>query len=279
MKKGLKKFAAGLLLACLAAYLLALGALFTFQRDLLYFPKLQTVDPAGTAAAEMRVVHVETADGFRPLGWYAPPPVKGSPVILLFHGNAGAVHYFAKRARMFLDAGYGVMLAGYRYNAGAGGTPSEEGLLADGRAAVAFLRAKGIPEKRIVAYGQSLGTGVATAMAVEYDVAGLILEMPYSSVADVAQDRYWVFPVRLLVLDPFDSEARITRVRAPILILHGEEDTTIPVKFARKLYAAAPEPKEAHFFAGGNHGNLYRLGAGKIVLKFLARRVASASGG
>jgi len=274
MKPVLKKLAAGLLLACLATYLLALGALFAFQRDLLYHPKQQIVDPARTDAPEMQVVHVETADGFRPLGWYAPPPNKGRPVILLFHGNAGAVHYFARRARLFLDAGYGVMLAGYRYNAGAGGSPSEEGLLADGRAAVAFLRIRGIPERRIVAYGQSLGTGIATAMAAEYDLAGLILEMPYSSIADVAQDRYWMFPVRLLVLDPFDSQARIGKVRAPILLMHGEQDRTIPVKFARRLFAAAPDPKEAHFFPGGNHSNLYSLGAARVVLNFLAQRVA-----
>jgi fermentation-respiration switch protein FrsA (DUF1100 family) len=274
----LKKITAALLLTAFAVYLFLLGALFIFQRDMMYHPKQQTVDPARTAAPEMQVVRVETADGFRPLAWYAPPPVKGRPVVLLFHGNAGAVHFHARRARMLLDAGYGVMLAGYRYNAGAGGTPSEEGLLADGRAAFEFLRGRGVPEGRVVVYGESLGSGVAVAMAVEFGVGGVILDMPYSSIADLAQDQYWMFPVRWLVLDRFESEARIGKVRAPIMIIHGEADTLIPVKFARKLYEAAPEPKEGHFIPGGTHGNLYRLGAGRLVLDFLGRRVAGAPG-
>jgi fermentation-respiration switch protein FrsA (DUF1100 family) len=170
-----------------------------------------------------------------------------------------------------MKAGYGVLLAGYRYNAGAGGEPSEDGLLADGRAAVEFVIAQGYDPDRLVFYGESLGSGVATAMAVEYGAAALVLEMPYSSVADVAQDRYWYLPVRWLVKDQFDSVSRIGGLRAPVLIVHGEDDPVIPAWTARKLLDAAPEPKEGHFIDNGTHGNLYRLGAGQLVLEFLER--------
>jgi fermentation-respiration switch protein FrsA (DUF1100 family) len=277
MSRVLRKIAAALLVTGVAIYLLLLGALFFYQRDMLYHPNPRVGDPGGSVAPEMRAVRVNTADGLRPLAWYAPPPRSDRPVIVYFHGNGGTVAGRAPRARMFLDAGYGVLLAGYRYNAGGGGSPSEEGLIADGRAAVAYLRAQGIPERRIVLYGESLGTGVAVAVAAEYPVAALVLDMPYSSIADVAQETYWFFPVRWLVLDTFDSRSRIGAVHAPILMFHGEDDTLIPVRFARRLYEAAPAPKEGHFIPGGTHGNLYRLGAGKLVLDFLERRVVRAA--
>jgi fermentation-respiration switch protein FrsA (DUF1100 family) len=110
-------------------------------------------------------------------------------------------------------------------------------------------------------------------MAAEYPAAALVLDSAYSSIADVAQAHYWYLPVRWLVKDRFDSIVRMGAVRSPVLIVHGEDDRTIPAWSARKLLAATPQPKEAHFLPRGNHGNLYRLGAGDLVLDFLARNV------
>ena len=148
--------------------------------------------------------------------------------------------------------------------------------MTDGRAALDFVAAQGIPERKIVLHGESLGSGVAVAMALEHDVGGLVLVYPYSSMTDVAEDRFWFAPVRMLIQDEFDSAARIGKVRAPILVIHGERDRIIPVRFARRLYEAAPEPKEGHFLPEGTHANLYYLGAGQLVLDFLERRVVIA---
>lgn len=269
-----RKSVAALLGVAIAAYLMMFAILYIYQRDIQYHPHSGAPDPASSTVPEMVAVRIETADGLRPLAWWAPPPYRGGPVIVYFHGNGGTVASRAARARKFLDAGYGVLLAGYRYNAGAGGQPSEEGLIADGRAAVEYVRARGVPLTRIVIYGESLGTGVAVAVAAGQPVAAVVLDMPFTSIADVAQDRYWYFPVSWLVRDNFDSMSRIGKLRAPLLIFHGQEDSLIPVKYARALFAAAPEPKEGHFIPGGTHGNLYRLGAGNLVLDFLGRRVA-----
>jgi fermentation-respiration switch protein FrsA (DUF1100 family) len=269
---GILKFGVGI-------YMVIAAALFFGQRYIMYHPNDLVPRPADFGVPEMTMQRLETADGYKPLAWWAPARGGGgAPVVVWFHGNSGHLGNRAGRARMLMDAGYGVLLAGYRYNAGAGGTPGEDELLADARAAVEFVRAQGVELDRIVLYGESLGTGIATAMAVEYDAAGLILDMPYSSIADIAGDRYWFLPVRLLLLDTFDSEARMEKVRSPVLLMHGLNDRIIPVEFGRKLFAAAPEPKEGHFIPGGNHGNLYRLGAGKIVFDFLERRVARAAG-
>lgn len=274
----LKRVVFGVLMVAAAAYMLVAVALVFGQRHILYHPNDLVPQPVDFGVPEMTVQRIETSDGYKPLAWWAPPRDKTAPVVVWFHGNGGHLGNRAGRARFLMDAGYGVLMAGYRYNAGAGGSPGEDGLLADARAALEFVRNQGVPLDRIVLYGESLGTGVATAMATEYMAGGLILDMPYSSIADVAQERYWFLPVRLLLLDTFDSEARMAKVRSPVLLMHGLNDRVIPVKFGRKLFAAAPEPKEGHFIPGGTHGNLYRLGAGKIVLDFLERRVARADG-
>lgn len=268
------RIAASLIGTAIAAYLALLGILYVYQRDMQYHPHAVVPDPAGSIVPEMAAVRIETEDGLRPLAWWAPPADRTRPVIVYFHGNGGTVASRAGQARILLDAGYGVLLAGYRYNAGAGGEPSEVGLIADGHAAVEFLRVRGFPLERMVLYGESLGTGVAVAIAAGREVGAVILEMPYTSIADVAQDHYSFLPVRWLVKDSFDSLSRIGRIRAPLLVLHGEDDQLIPVRFARALFAAAPEPKEAHFIPGGRHGGLYELGAGNLVLDFLDRRFA-----
>ena len=255
-------------------YLAVAGLLFFGQRSILYHPNDLVPQPVDFGVPEMTAHRLETADGFRPLVWWVPGRDKTAPVIVWFHGNGGHIGHRAGRARFFSEAGYGVLLAGYSYNAGAGGSASEERLLADGRAAVEFVRSRGVRTDRIILYGESLGTGVATAMAAEYKAGGLILEMPFSSITDVARDRYWFLPVGLLLRDRFDSESRMAKVRSPVLVIHGENDRVIPVKFGRRLFAAAPEPREGHFIPGGTHGNLYRLGAGNLVLDFLNRRVA-----
>lgn len=268
-----KRVSIGVLAIGLAGYFGLLGILYFGQRDILYHPTAIVPQPAAYGVPEMKPYRIDSAGGARPLIWWAPPTKSGYPVIVYFHGNGGSLGGRAARAKLYLQAGYGVLLAGYRYNAGAGGQPSEAGLLADGRAAVAFAFAQGYKAHQIVFYGESLGSGVATAMASEYPAAALVLDMPYSSIPDVAQDRYWYLPVRWLVKDRFDSVARMAKVHSPVLILHGDEDRVIPVSSAKTLFAAAPKPKEAHFIAGGNHGNLYRLGAGGMVLNFLQRQL------
>lgn len=269
----LRRASIGILAIGVAGYLGLLGILYFGQRDILYHPTDIVPDPAAFGVPEMTAHRVESEGGAQPLIWWAPPNNPGYPVIVYFHGNGGHLGDRTKWARIYLGAGYGMLLAGYRYNAGAGGEASEAGLLADGRAAIEFARAQGYEPERLVFYGESLGTGVATAMAAEYRAAALVLKMAYSSVADIAQDHYWYLPVRWLVKDNFDSAARMQTVRSPLLIIHGEDDRTMPAWSARKLLEASPEPKEAHFLPGGIHGNLYHLGAGDLVLDFLERQV------
>lgn len=255
-----------------AIYVALLIILFIAQRSILYVPNTRapSLAEAGVEGL-MEAVETRSADGLRLLAWYHAPPAPSSPVLAYFHGNAGHIGHRADRARPYIDAGFGVLLVEYRGYGGNPGRPTEEGLYADARAAVDFLTQQGVAPERMVLYGESLGTAVAVHIARERDCAALVLEAPFTSVAAVAQSRYWMFPVRQLVLDKFDSLAKIGKLRCPLFVMHGEDDGVVPIRFGRQLYEAAQEPKESKWFAAGTHVNFDELGGPAAVLGFLRR--------
>jgi uncharacterized protein len=264
----------GIVVWLAGGYITALLLLFVAQRNLMYHPSKIVPEPSQYGASDMQVVHITTADGIKLHCWWRPPSRRDRTTFLYYHGNAGNVGDRAFKVRHYLDAGYGVLLVGYRYNADAGGKPSEEGLYADGQAAYDFVRAQGVPADRIVAYGESLGSGIATHIATANAVGAVVLEAPYTRIGDVAQTHYWYVPARWLLLDRYDSIGRIAKLKVPLLILHGEADAVIPVKFGRALFAAAHEPKEAKFIPGGGHADLYDFGIDRMILDFLRRNLS-----
>ena len=158
--------------------------------------------------------------------------------------------------------------ASFRGYAGSTGSPSEDGLLKDGAAAYAFTAAR-YEAGQIVTWGFSLGTGVAVAIASEHPVAKLILEAPYTSTVDVAASLLPIVPVSLLMRDQFRSDQRIGRVTVPLLIMHGEADPAINIRFGERLFAMAHEPKQFVRFPGGGHENLDEFGAIETVRRFI----------
>jgi len=261
-----------LLFIAAALYALVAAGLFVFQRKLLYRPDTQRPDMAHLGISTLRAVEIETADGLRLLAWYLPPPA-GRAVVVYFHGNGGNLGYREARMMQFAAAGFGALFLEYRGYGGNPGSPTEDGLYADARAALDFLDAQGIDPGRLVLYGESLGTGIAVRMASERAVGALVLEAPFSSVADVAQQRYWFVPVRLLLKDKFDAVARIGAVHAPILMLLGERDVIVPPRFGRTLFKAAPEPKELWVAPDGGHEDLRQFGGVDAAVAFIERRL------
>jgi fermentation-respiration switch protein FrsA (DUF1100 family) len=259
------------------AYLVLLCALFVFQRHLLYHPSHEVPQQSRAGVPEMVTHHISAEDGVRLAVWYAPPAA-GRPVLVFFHGNAGTIGDRGFKVRPFLDEGYGVLLAGYRGFSGNPGKPTEQGLYKDARAAIQFLPDQGVANKHLVLYGESLGSGIAVQMAVELAdkgtaVGAVVLEAPYSSIPDVAAAQYPFVPVRLLVWDRFDSASKIDRIGAPLLVLHGDSDPTIPIRFGRRLFAAAAEPKEAQWIAGARHTDLADFGLFQRVDGFASRHL------
>jgi fermentation-respiration switch protein FrsA (DUF1100 family) len=209
-----------------------------------------------------------TADGEKVIIWHVPPK-PGRPVVLFFPGNGDFLAGRVGRFRAITSDGTGLVALSYRGYAGSTGSPSEEGLLQDAAAAYAFTVAR-YPADRIVPWGFSLGTGVAVAIAAEHPVGKLILEAPYTSTVDVAASLFWFVPVRLLMRDPFHSDRRIADVHVPLLIMHGEADPAINIRFGERLFALANEPKQFVRFPGGGHDNLDDFGAIETARQFIA---------
>jgi len=226
-------------------------------------------EPALAGLPEMRKISTMAEDGVAVVSWYAEAR-PGRPTILFCHGRSGHVARDLKRARLFLDAGYGLLLLGYRGYGGNKGRPSERGLQADAEGALQWLLARNLGYRDIVLYGRSLGSGVVMPVAARRPFRAVILESPFSSIPDVASVTHPRLPRLLMSRVKFDNLSKIGAIAAPILILHGTEDEIVPASCAEKLYDAAPAAKQILWFEGGSHSDLYARGAGDAVLGYLA---------
>lgn len=255
-------------LFAVALYGLILVALFVWQRALLYPASGLRTTAAQAGLPGFSDVTIATEDGERIVGWWKPPE-PGRSVLLYFHGNGGSLSDRRLRARMLTEDGRGLLIVSYRGYSGSTGTPTETGLSHDARAAYDWL-AQHVPPERIVLYGESLGTGVAVRLATERPVAGVVLDAPYSSTADIAKIAYWFVPVALLMRDQFRSSDIVKDVKAPLLMLHGDRDSVIPIALGERLFAAAPEPKKFVRLPGVDHVSVLERGGLAPVRAFLS---------
>ncbi len=262
-----------ILLFVAVVYVAFVGLLFVLQRSMMYLPDPSRVLPAAAGIPQAEEHVLTTEDGERVVIWHVPPQGERF-VVLYFQGNGGGLALRAARFQGLTADGTGLVGLGYRGYSGSSGSPTEEGLIADARAAYAFA-ADRYPAARIALWGESLGTGVAVALAAERPVGGLILEAPFTSAADVAAGVYPYVPVRLLMKDQFRSDERIARVKAPLLIMHGRRDSVVPFRLGERLFELAPEPKRFVRFADGGHEGLDSYGALAEVKKFLEEQEAS----
>ena len=226
-----------------------------YQRKFLYFPDTQIGTPEQYGLCGFDESFIKTGDGLSIQLWYKPAK-NGQPTILYFHGNASHIGNRAGIYSALAGKGFGVLTISYRGYGKSEGKPTEQGLYIDGRSAISYLTENNkIPLDNIILYGESLGTGVAVQMAQEHSVRAVILQAPYTSVSGRAAELYFFIPVKMVMLDHFDSLSKITKINAPLLILHGELDETIPIRHGKTLLKAANSPKEAVFFHDVGHNN------------------------
>lgn len=252
--------------AALLAYGAVVLALYVGQDRLLFPASAERRAATEAGLPRFRDVVIETRDGERLVAWWVPPE-PGRALLLFFHGNGGSLWNRRERARLLTEDGRGLLLVSYRGYSGSTGSPSEEGLRLDAEAAYRFLGS--YEPRRIVLYGESLGTGVAIGLATAQRVGGLILDAPYTSIADVARGTYWFVPVDLLLRHPFRSIDSIAKVGAPLLVLHGEQDGIIPIALSERLFAAASEPKRFVRLPGVDHVSVLERGGLAEVRRFL----------
>ncbi len=242
-------------LATLAVGFLAFAPMARLADRLVYFPT--RVHDGGTPAAlglAYEDVDLRASDGVRLHAWFVPAPAP-SRTLLFLHGNAGNISHRLDKLAVFTELGAGVLLLDYRGYGRSEGAPDEAGTYRDADAAYDWLLRRGIPAERIVAYGESLGGPIATALAARRPVGGLILESSPSSILAVARYHYPLLPVGMLLSIRYDALAKIGSVHTPLLILHSPEDEVVPFTMADQLYAAANPPKRLVRLRGGHNDN------------------------
>jgi len=252
-------------------YLVGVTALFLFQRQLIYDAARNAPSPTEAGSDEATEHALAAADGTRILLWHAPAEGDAATV-LYFQGKGGEIANRPNRWAAYRAAGLGVAFLSYRGYGGSAGFPTEAGLHQDADAVYDWLLSRGICAGQIVIVGESLGTGVATRLAADRKGGAMILEAPYTSLADVAEGRFPWAPVRLLIRDRFPSLDHIGRVEEPLLILHGTDDTRVQSSMGQALLAAAPGQKEIILFPGVGHVDLFGPDLWAAETRFIARQ-------
>ena len=242
------------------------GLLWTFQRRLVYLPDDGPVPAAADAVPGARDVELTTSDGLTLGAWYVPAPGPDAATVLVAAGNGGHRGLRAPLARALSAAGLGVLLLDYRGYGGNPGSPSEEGLARDVRAARAhLLEDAGVPADQLLYYGESLGCAVVTELAVEHPPAGLVLRSPFTDLAAVGSEHYPFLPVRALLRDRYPVAELIAEVSVPTTVVLGTADSIVPPTQSREVARAAGSLHRLVEVAGADHNDLVLLDGPELV--------------
>ncbi|NDE91033.1 MAG: alpha/beta hydrolase [Alphaproteobacteria bacterium] len=251
----------GIFCTIFAVYFVFLAFLVLIQRQLMYFPDKTRFTPAAFQLDRFTELTYAAADGTKLHGFYAPAKAPRKLTLVFFQGNAGNLGIRAEKIKLWREQGYGVMLATYRGFEGNEGSPTESGLYQDARSAVEAVQRRGVRIRDMIIYGESLGTGLAVETAAQMGTAappaGVILEVPYTSIPEVGAYRYPFVPIFWMLWDRYDSINKIQNIHAPILVLQAGKDRVIPPMFAKKLFDAAPPPKQILTNINADHMGIY----------------------
>jgi uncharacterized protein len=253
-----------------------LGALWVFQRRLIYFPS-SAVPPIGSVLPAGEDVVLVTDDGLDLDAWFVPAPTPSGMTVLVFNGNAGNRGDRARLATALTGHGFDVLLGDYRGYGSNPGSPTEAGLASDARAAVVYLEGRdGIDAERLVYFGESLGAAVAIGLAAERPPAALVLRSPFTSLADVASVHYPVLPMSWLLWDRYDNLERIPDIDVPVLVIAGSDDRVVPFSQSIRVFDAATGTKDTFIVEGADHNDAaLTSGSGMVdaVAAFVTRVV------
>jgi uncharacterized protein len=284
-KRAQMPFWKSMLITLAVGYIALCVLLFLFQNKLVFMPsKAASLAPtdSGYAAQQATSIETKSADGVTLRGWHiggGKARDKGSPrklgdaalVVLFFTGNAGNRSDRVDSFRTFNSLFAHVVCFDYRGFGDSDGSPTEEGVAKDARAAWEYVRTQGVPAERIVVYGESIGGAVAIRLTSELcsentPPGGLVTEATFTRLNDVAKSQYWFVPTGLLLTSKFPSVERITKVTCPILMFHGKKDELVNFALGQQLFAAAPAesankvPKKFVELANCTHNDIPILG-------------------
>ena len=208
------------LLILLLVYISVVVFLFFYQRKLLYHPSENNYLDETQLNHKIENTFVESNDKL--VSWYFKKN-KNFKTLLFFHGNAGKLDNRVYKLNELSKLNLNYLIVAYRGFSGNAGNPTESGLYDDAYSAKIWLNKNGIEDKDIIVYGESLGTAVAVDLASRFKFSGLILESPFTSMVELAQNYYPIFPVKLILKDRYESKKKLKDIKSPVLVMHGKK--------------------------------------------------------
>jgi fermentation-respiration switch protein FrsA (DUF1100 family) len=251
----------GLVILGLLFIMMAGGMGCPMEKGFIFFPEKTIFETPADVGLPFEDLYLQTVDGVKINAWFVPYP--GSRAALLwFHGNAGNLSHRVDQLRhLHRELKISILMVDYREYGRSEGTVSEEGTYQDALTSYDYLAARpDLDPVKIVAFGQSLGAGVAVELALHRKLNGLILEAPFTSVREMARAVMPWLPIGFLFSTRYDTLSKIGRVEAPVLIMHGDRDEIVPYPQGRRIFEAAREPKTFYTISGAGHNDTYEVG-------------------
>ena len=241
-----------LISSTLVIYLILLTLIYVNQRKLLYLPSENNyLDDQ--IDFNFRGVFIDVEKNLKLKAWLIENDFKNKKTLVFFHGNAGNLSNRTYKLNQLSKLDLNIIILAWRSFSGNEGEPSEQNLYNDAKKTIDWLNSRGVKNKNIILYGESLGTGIAVELGQTNQFGGIILESPFTSMTNAARNIYPWLPVKYLLKDKYDSEKKIKNLQIPILIMHGKKDNIVPFKMGKKLYDLANNPKFFYFTENDDH--------------------------
>jgi pimeloyl-ACP methyl ester carboxylesterase len=259
-----------LLLIVTSIYILAFAALWLGRFAAIYPFDPTYVTPSTAGVPAMQEYQLLSFDG-TPLIVWSKQPRAGKPTIIYFHGNAGNLANRAKRFDRMIKRGYGIVAMAYRGSSGSQGSPSQDTIMRDSQFLITHLPDVGLKQNSpLIYYGESLGTGVASQLAVSHPPSALVLEAAFTSITDIAAKQFPMFPIHFVLDQKWDTLNAIRQIDVPLLIVHGAMDKLIPVAHADSIFSASPsKTKILSIIPNATHLNIWSVDGQKTIYNFI----------
>ena len=252
----------------LVIYFIILAYVYIFQRNLLYHPSVNG-HQGNEIKFDYKEIFIQNKEGIKLKSWLHEKDLFNKKTIIFFHGNAGNLSNRNYKLNELSKFDINFLIVAYRGFSGNQGKPNEQGLYEDARSALNWLKIKGVKEKNLILYGESLGTAVAIEIAQNKNLAGIILESPFTSMVELSQKYYPILPVKYLLKDRYETIKKLPNISSPLLVMHGELDTIVPFKMGKKLFEQANTRKFKYFINNDDHMMRYDQNLLSEIRKFI----------